>query len=132
MSNATNSRKIWFLVSSLLIVSAVALFVLLMQGATRNVVSEEPEALTIPTGQIVLVDDGTCPLGQILEVTGSTPGVERPRRCIPYPIIQLLFSRAELYGTSTISLIYGLLGVMATLGGAIAFVQLIQGWLRKP
>jgi hypothetical protein len=37
-------------------------------------------------GQRVLVDDGSCPAGQIKEVSGSqmtTNGVVRARKCIP-------------------------------------------------
>jgi hypothetical protein len=37
-------------------------------------------------GQRILVDDGTCPAGQIKEVSGSqmtTSGVLRTRKCIP-------------------------------------------------
>jgi hypothetical protein len=37
-------------------------------------------------GQRVLVDDGTCPAGQIKEVSGAqmtTSGVLRIRKCIP-------------------------------------------------
>jgi hypothetical protein len=37
-------------------------------------------------GQRVLVDDGTCPAGQIKEITGAnltTSGVNRVRKCVP-------------------------------------------------
>jgi hypothetical protein len=37
-------------------------------------------------GQRILVDDGSCPAGQIKEVAGSqmtTSGVLRTRKCIP-------------------------------------------------
>jgi hypothetical protein len=53
-------------------------------GATTML--REPETLQL--GERVLVDDGSCPTGQILEVTGvsskgsAPPRVERLRRCI--------------------------------------------------
>lgn len=45
----------------------------------------EPPAGTLPTGKKVLVDDGTCPAGQVKEVIGSTPGVPRKKSCVPHP-----------------------------------------------
>ena len=44
----------------------------------------EPAAGTIATGISVLVDDGTCPSGQIKQVTGGDTkrGVPRVRRCV--------------------------------------------------
>lgn len=45
----------------------------------------EPAAGTLATGQKVLVDDGSCPAGQVKEVIGSTPGVPRKKSCVPNP-----------------------------------------------
>ncbi len=44
----------------------------------------EPAAGTIATGISVLVDDGTCPAGQIKQITGGDTkrGVARVRRCV--------------------------------------------------
>ena len=44
----------------------------------------EPAAGTIATGVSVLVDDGTCPAGQIKQITGGDTkrGVARVRRCV--------------------------------------------------
>ena len=44
----------------------------------------EPATGTIATGVSVLVDDGTCPAGQIKQVTGGDTkrGVARTRRCV--------------------------------------------------
>jgi hypothetical protein len=33
-------------------------------------------------GRVVLVDDGSCPPGQLRELTGSTPSFERQSRCV--------------------------------------------------
>jgi hypothetical protein len=52
-----------------------------------TVVAREPETLRI--GERVLVDDGSCPTGQIREVVGvgskgaGPARVERMRQCIP-------------------------------------------------
>jgi hypothetical protein len=48
--------------------------------------SQEPEAGQLRLGQRVKVDDGTCPAGQIKEVSGTkmTPnGVVPGRKCVP-------------------------------------------------
>ncbi len=58
----------------------------------QQIYSREPGKGQIRSGQTVLVDDGRCPRGQILEVSGGTnPGLrgqhgrstERTRRCVP-------------------------------------------------
>ena len=49
-------------------------------------VGREQDIPEIRLGQRIKVDDGTCPAGQIKEVSGAkmTPvGVERARKCIP-------------------------------------------------
>jgi hypothetical protein len=49
-------------------------------------VGREKDILELRLGQRVLVDDGTCPAGQIKEVSGTkmTPaGIARERKCIP-------------------------------------------------
>ena len=48
-------------------------------------VGREGEITDLRLGQRILVDDGTCPAGQIKEVSGAkmTPqGIARARRCI--------------------------------------------------
>jgi hypothetical protein len=61
------------------------------QAAT--ILKEEPHAGMLPAGQPVLVDNGKCPAGQVLEVTaGQNSGVvsgapsKRTRRCVKRPI----------------------------------------------
>jgi len=49
-------------------------------------VGREQEITDLRLGQRMLVDDGSCPAGQIKEVSGAkmTPtGVVRARKCIP-------------------------------------------------
>ena len=54
--------------------------------ALNNQVSREQDIVGLRLGQRVMVDDGTCPSGQIKEVFGAkmTPaGVEASRKCVP-------------------------------------------------
>ncbi len=49
-------------------------------------VGREQDITDLRLGQRMLVDDGTCPAGQIKEVSGAkmTPaGVARTRKCVP-------------------------------------------------
>jgi hypothetical protein len=49
-------------------------------------VGREQEIVNLNLGQRILVDDGTCPAGQIKEVSGARMGpngIERARKCIP-------------------------------------------------
>jgi hypothetical protein len=49
-------------------------------------VSREQDINNLRLGQRIKVDDGTCPAGQIKEVSGakmSTTGIVRTRKCIP-------------------------------------------------
>ena len=54
--------------------------------ARADQASQEQYIGDLRLGQRVLVDDGTCPAGQIKEVSGtkmSPTGIERARKCIP-------------------------------------------------
>ncbi|QDW42026.1 hypothetical protein FFI89_019800 [Bradyrhizobium sp. KBS0727] len=49
-------------------------------------VSREQDIVELRLGQRILVDDGSCPPGQIKEVAGAqmtATGVSRTRKCIP-------------------------------------------------
>lgn len=53
--------------------------------AMTNQVSREQDIVGLRLGQRILVDDGTCPAGQIKEISGAkmTPsGVQASRRCV--------------------------------------------------
>lgn len=66
------------------VLPASLILLLFAAPALAQTASREPEDLRL--GQRVLVDDGSCPAGQIKEVQGSqmtTSGVLRTRKCIP-------------------------------------------------
>jgi hypothetical protein len=65
---------------SLLIVTAVA------STARAGSVGREQDIVDLKLGQRVLVDDGTCPAGQVKEVRGAKmtdKGVSRTSSCVP-------------------------------------------------
>jgi hypothetical protein len=64
-------------------ISLVTVALLISTAAQSQVLKHEPTDL--PTGKRVLVDDGTCPAGQIKEVIGGsrTAHIARTTRCIP-------------------------------------------------
>jgi hypothetical protein len=54
--------------------------------ATAQQVSREQDVVSLRLGQRIRVDDGTCPAGQVKEVSGSkmaATGVVRTHKCIP-------------------------------------------------
>jgi hypothetical protein len=51
-----------------------------------TLLGREPATPDLRLGQRAYVDDGTCPQGQVKEVTGSrltAAGIERTRKCVP-------------------------------------------------
>ena len=71
-------------------VSRIIFSVLLLIGfaapALAQQVAREQDIADLRLGQRVMVDDGSCPAGQIKEVTGvklTTSGVARARKCVP-------------------------------------------------
>jgi uncharacterized protein DUF6719 len=75
----------------LLISSALVVFLSAITSPTwAEVLKKEPPMGQLREGQTVLVDDGSCPLGQIKEViggnhvsVGGTKHILRTRKCIP-------------------------------------------------
>jgi len=58
----------------------------LAPSAMADQVAREQDIVNLRLGQRILVDDGSCPTGQIKEVSGAqmtTTGVVRVRKCIP-------------------------------------------------
>ena len=54
--------------------------------ALAQQVGREQDIADLRLGQRVMVDDGSCPAGQIKEVTGvklTTTGIARARKCVP-------------------------------------------------
>ena len=76
--------------------SRIKLFSMLVLGALAvpqagriamaEQVAREQDIVNLRLGQRIKVDDGTCPAGQVKEVSGakmSSSGVVRARKCIP-------------------------------------------------
>ena len=58
----------------------------LASTAQATVLPREQDILDLKLGQRVRIDDGTCPAGQIKEVSGAKmgeTGVVRARKCVP-------------------------------------------------
>lgn len=58
----------------------------LATAAQATVLSREQDIIDLKLGQRVRIDDGTCPAGQIKEVSGAKmteTGVLRGRKCVP-------------------------------------------------
>ena len=65
---------------------------LTVSAASAQILKEEPPMGGLREGQTVMVDDGTCPKGQIKLVTGGnhkqvggTKDIRRTTSCIPRP-----------------------------------------------
>lgn len=57
--------------------------------ALAQTVSSERDIGALRLGQKILVDDGTCPTGQIKEVSGARlveGGVQATRQCVPQKV----------------------------------------------
>jgi hypothetical protein len=55
-------------------------------AAQQMIVQREQDIVELRLGQRVMVDDGSCPAGQIKEVQGAqmtASGVVRTRKCVP-------------------------------------------------
>jgi hypothetical protein len=77
------SMKTWRL--GLLLLGGLALWPL-PSSAMQNQVSREQDIVNLQLGQRVRVDDGTCPAGQIKEISGAkmtSTGVIHSQKCIP-------------------------------------------------
>ena len=73
-------KRFWFL-----LLGGFALLAL-VSPATADQVSREQDIVDLRLGQRILVDDGSCPAGQIKEVSGAqmtAAGIVRVRKCIP-------------------------------------------------
>jgi hypothetical protein len=71
-------------------VSRIIFSALLLLGfatpAAADQVAREQDIVDLRLGQRMMVDDGSCPAGQIKEVTGvrlTTTGIARARKCVP-------------------------------------------------
>jgi hypothetical protein len=69
---------------SILLLGGFALLPL-KSSAMQGQVSREQDIVNLQLGQRIKVDDGSCPAGQIKEISGarmSTAGVVRAHKCI--------------------------------------------------
>jgi hypothetical protein len=76
------SRPVRFLV---LVLGGLAMSALACP-ATAQQVSREQDIVNLRLGQRIRVDDGTCPAGQVKEVSGAkmaATGIVRTHKCIP-------------------------------------------------
>ncbi|WP_249136617.1 DUF6719 family protein [Bradyrhizobium tropiciagri] len=67
------------------LIGAVAV-VVLANSASAQTVMREADIVDLRVGQRVMVDDGSCPAGQIKQVVGaklSQNGVVRTHSCVP-------------------------------------------------
>jgi hypothetical protein len=74
------------IVSRNIIASALLAASALPACAQTQTVGREQDIVGLRLGQRVMVDDGTCPAGQVKEVSGAkmTPsGVTPARKCVP-------------------------------------------------
>ena len=67
-----------------------ALLMLVAHAARAEILKAEPKMGALKENQVVLVDDGSCPPGQIKRVVGGnhtkvggTKQIERTRTCVP-------------------------------------------------
>jgi hypothetical protein len=75
----SNTRRLSFLMLGGVVLMALA------SPATAEQVSREQDIVDLRLGQRILVDDGSCPAGQIKEVAGAqmtSTGIVRARKCI--------------------------------------------------
>jgi hypothetical protein len=64
----------------------LGLLLLLATPAAAQYVGREQDITDLRLGQRVMVDDGTCPAGQVKEVSGSRmaeSGIVRTAKCVP-------------------------------------------------
>jgi Family of unknown function (DUF6719) len=72
-------------VFSFLLLGSFATFTL-ASTASADQVAREQDIVNLRLGQRIKVDDGTCPAGQVKEVSGtkmSSMGIVRSQKCIP-------------------------------------------------
>jgi hypothetical protein len=86
MGQSTMSKRCLVAFAAVVAVAATMIAV----RASAEVLKKEPPMGALREGQVVLVDDGSCPAGQIKEVTGGNhvaaggfKRIVRTHRCVP-------------------------------------------------
>jgi hypothetical protein len=70
---------------SILLLAGFALFACIADARAERVAREQ-DIVNLRLGQRIKVDDGTCPAGQIKEVSGAkmvATGIVHTRKCVP-------------------------------------------------
>ena len=68
-----------------LLVLMIGMLIVAAPPASASQVSREADIVNLRLGERVLVDDGSCPAGQIKEISGAKlgpTGVVRSRKCV--------------------------------------------------
>ena len=67
--------------------SLAALMSLVATGTTAELPRQMPKDGVLSPGEVVLVDDGRCPAGEVKQVTGGNKAKNIPRevKCVPKP-----------------------------------------------
>jgi hypothetical protein len=68
-----------------LLLLAVGMLIVASSAANAGQVSRETDIVNLRLGERILVDDGSCPAGQIKEVSGAKlgpTGVIRTHKCV--------------------------------------------------
>jgi hypothetical protein len=76
----SHTRRCWTGLAAGFVLCALA------SSATAQTVAREQDIGSLRLGQRILVDDGSCPAGQIKEISGSqmtAAGTVAVRKCIP-------------------------------------------------
>ena len=68
-------------------VFVVGVVALIAAQAAQPILKDPPKEGEVPHGKVVLVDDGTCPKGEVKEITGGNRAKSIPRksRCVKRP-----------------------------------------------
>jgi len=78
-------KKRTFRVASLMLIAGFALWSAASTSRAEQV-SREQDIVNLRLGQRILVDDGSCPAGQIKEILGAqmtADGIARTSKCVP-------------------------------------------------
>lgn len=69
------------------LLSLATLLSLTAAGASAELPRQVPKDGTLSPGEVVLVDDGRCPAGEVKQVTGGNKAKNIPRevKCVPRP-----------------------------------------------
>ena len=75
--------------SPLLLTATLCLATAALAQSDRKIeyLKEEPLAGALPYRKVVYVDDGTCPKGEVKEITGGSEAksIRRTVRCVKHP-----------------------------------------------